>query len=58
MYVDDLVIGGENLKDIEQVKTQLSGKFEMKDMDELGDFVGIEVTQTHDNILLMQAIIF
>ena len=54
MYVDDLVIGGESLEDIKQVKTQLSGKFEMKDMDELHYFLGIEVIRTPDRILFTQ----
>ena len=54
LYVDDLVIGGENLKDIEQVKTQLSGKFEMKDMNELHYFLGMKVIWTPNGILLTQ----
>ena len=43
IYVDDLVIGGEHLADIKKVKTMLSRKFEMKDMNELHYFLGIEV---------------
>ena len=35
LYVDDLVIGGENLADINKVKSLLSGRFEMKDTQEL-----------------------
>ena len=35
MYLDDLVIGGENLADINKVKSLLSGRFEMKDTQEL-----------------------
>ena len=39
IYVDDLVIGGEHLVDINKVKMLLSKKFEMKDMSELGEIV-------------------
>ena len=35
LYVDDLVIGGEHLVDINKVKSLLSSKFEMADMKEL-----------------------
>ena len=43
LYVDDLVIGGEDLVEINRVKSLLSDKFEMKDMKELHYFLGIEV---------------
>ena len=43
LYVDDLVIGGKNIPDVNKVKLLLSGKFEMKDMHELHYFLGIEV---------------
>ena len=43
LYVDDLVIGGEHLVDINKVKSLLSNKFEMTDMKELHYFLGIEV---------------
>ena len=43
LYVDDVVIGGEQLVNINKVKSLLSGKFEMKDMKELHYFLGIEV---------------
>ena len=46
LYVDDLVIRGEHLVDINKVKTLLSDKFEMMDMKELHYFLGIEVIRT------------
>ena len=46
LYVDDLVIGGEHLVDINKVKYLLSDKFEMTDMKELNYFLGIEVIRT------------
>ena len=54
IYVDDLVIGGEHLVDIEHIKKLLSSRFEMKDMKELHYFLGIEVIRTTNNIILSQ----
>ena len=46
LYVDDLVIGGEHLVNINKVKFHLSDKFEMTDMMKLHYFLGIEVIRT------------
>ena len=46
LYVDNLVIGGEHLVDINKVKSLLSRKFEMTNMKELHYFLGIEVIRT------------
>ena len=49
LYVDDLVIGGEHLFDINKVKSLRSDKFEMTDMKELHYFLGIEADSYRDN---------
>ena len=54
IYVDDLVIGGEHLVDIDHIKKLLSCLFEMKDMKELHYFLGIEVIRTLDSIMISQ----
>ena len=54
LYVDDLVIGGEHLIDINKVKSLLSNKFEMTDMKELHYFLGIEVIRTLAGIMIFQ----
>ena len=54
IYVDDLVIGGEHLVDIDHIKKLLSCLFEMKDMKELHYFLGIEVIQTPGGIMPSQ----
>ena len=43
LYVDDLVIGGKDLVEINKVKSLLSYRFEMKDLHALHYFLGIEV---------------
>ena len=52
--MDDLVIGGEHLVDINKVKSLLSSKFEMTDMKELHYFLGIEVIRTPVGIMIYQ----
>ena len=54
LYVDDLVIGGEHLVNINKVKSLLSNKFEMTDMKELHYFLGIEVIRTPAGIMISQ----
>ena len=54
LYVDDLVITGPKLAVINNVKSQLSGAFEIKDLGVLHYFLGIEVIHTPDGILLTQ----
>ena len=52
--MDDLVIGGEHLVDIDHIKKLLSSRFKMKDMTEVHYFLGIEVIRTLDGIMLSQ----
>ena len=54
LYVDDLVIGGEHLVDINKVQSLLSSKFEMTDMKELHYFLGIKVIRTPAGIMISQ----
>ena len=54
LYVDDLVIRGQDLAEITKVKSLLSGRFEMKDWHELHYFLGIEVIRTPVGILISQ----
>ena len=54
LYVDDLVIGGESLLDINKIVSLLSRKFEMTDMKELHYFLGIEVIPIPTSIMISQ----
>ena len=49
VYVDDFVIAGESEVRIEQVKTALSQKFDVKDLGELHYFLGVQVIQNHEH---------
>jgi hypothetical protein len=54
LYVDDLVITGADLDEINHVKRQLAASFEMKDLGDLHYFLGIEVIRTPEGILVSQ----
>ncbi len=54
IYVDDLIVTGDNDADISNLKKLLKQKFEMKDLGELRYFFGIEVIQSPKGIWLLQ----
>jgi len=54
IYVDDLIVRGDNEKEVEHVKSLLKQKFDMKDSGELKFFLGIEVIRTPEGIWLLQ----
>ncbi|CAA7028514.1 unnamed protein product [Microthlaspi erraticum] len=54
VYVDDLVIGGNDSKAIGDFKQYLGECFHMKDLGKLKYFLGIEVARNKDGIFLCQ----
>ncbi|MCO5561576.1 hypothetical protein L7F22_015196 [Adiantum nelumboides] len=54
IHVDDLIIGGDALKDVEHVKALLCKQFDMKDLGELCYFLGIEMIRNDGGIWLLQ----
>jgi len=54
IYVDDLIITGNNDADIFDLKNLLKQKFEMKDLGEFRYFLDIEVIQSPKRIWLLQ----
>ncbi|XP_021744666.1 uncharacterized protein LOC110710650 [Chenopodium quinoa] len=53
-YVDDLLITGDNLEEIERLKANLDSEFTIKDLRELRFFIGIEVDRNEHGTLLNQ----
>ena len=43
MYVDDLLICSRNKRKIQRVKNLLTNRFEMKDLDEVKEYLGINI---------------
>lgn len=54
VYVDDLLVTGNNVSMIEKFKQQMSQKFQMSDMGKLSYYLGIEVEQSRGCIKLRQ----
>ena len=54
MYVDDLVITGNNLSFVNSIVQQLRSKFLLKDMGSLHYFLGVEVLPTCAGLFLSQ----
>ncbi|GKC25326.1 uncharacterized mitochondrial protein-like protein [Tanacetum coccineum] len=54
VYVDDIVVTGNNLDEVNKVKEFLKNNFMIKDLGELKCFLGIEVIKTNDGICLSQ----
>ncbi|XP_057723628.1 uncharacterized mitochondrial protein AtMg00810-like [Arachis stenosperma] len=54
VYVDDLILGGDDLAEIECIKKLLDDKFKIKDPGRLKYFLGLEVARTTQGISLYQ----
>jgi hypothetical protein len=54
VYVDDLVLGGTDVDEINHIKTLLDTKFSIKDLGVLKYFLGFEVARTKAGISLCQ----
>ncbi|KAI3731762.1 hypothetical protein L1987_62951 [Smallanthus sonchifolius] len=54
VYVDDLLITGNNESEVNELKLQMKTKFEMTDLRLLCYYLGIEVTQKEGCICIMQ----
>lgn len=55
IYVDDIIITGNNSKGIEEVIEKLNEAFALTDLGNLNYFLGIQVTRSQDIIMLSQA---
>ena len=54
LYVDDLIIIGDNDEFVQKIKHNMSNEFEMKDLGELKYFLGIEVIKCINGWMLSQ----
>ncbi|KAK3043577.1 hypothetical protein RJ639_002156 [Escallonia herrerae] len=54
LYVDDMIITGNNEDEISRLKNDLSIRFEMKNLGEVGCFLGLEVERSEDGFFVSQ----
>jgi len=55
LYVDDMIITGDDLSGIQDLKNSLSQQLEMKDLGHLSYFLGLEITHSTDGLYITQA---
>ena len=54
VYVDDIVITGDDYREINNLKASLAGEFEIKDLGSLKYFLGMEVARSKKGIVVSQ----
>ena len=54
VYVDDIIITGNNEEEIAQLKVQIGKEFKVKDLGLLRYFLGIEVAHGAEGVVLSQ----
>jgi hypothetical protein len=54
VYVDDIIITGDDVEEMSQLQKQLATEFEMKNLRGLKYFLGIEVARSKQGIFLSQ----
>ena len=54
IYVDDMIVTGNDLTEMSKLKDYLSSEFNMKDCGRLKYFLGIEVNHSKQGIFLSQ----
>lgn len=54
VYVDDLIVTGNNNKIIAEFVTHLSTKFSLKDLGDLNFFLGVKVIRTYSRLFMSQ----
>jgi hypothetical protein len=54
VYIDDIIITGDDIDEIKHLNEHLAREFEVKDMGQLRYFLGIEVSRIPKGIYLSQ----
>jgi len=54
LYVDDLIVTGSDVKEIEVFETQMMNEFEMSDLGNLTYFLGMEFTEVAEGLVMHQ----
>ncbi|KAE8673637.1 Calcium-dependent protein kinase 34 [Hibiscus syriacus] len=54
VYVDDIIVTGQDETEVESVISQLSQEFSLKDLGDLNYFLGLEVQRTNHSLILRQ----
>lgn len=54
VYVDDIILTGDDLEEMTQLKKNLAGEFNIEDLGDLKYFLGMEVARSKRGIVVTQ----
>ena len=54
MYVDDIILTGDNTGEVERLKKVLATEFEVNDLGQMWYFLGMEVAKSRKGIIISQ----
>ena len=54
VYVDDIILIGDNTREVERLKKVLATEFEVKDLGQMWYFLGMEVAKSRKGISISQ----
>lgn len=55
LYVDDIILAGNNIVKMKEVKSSLKNRFKMKELGNLNSFLGIKITRSENGMFLSQS---
>ena len=53
IYVDDMIIVGKNIAEIDRIKDELRQKFDMTNLGEIKTLLGIEIVRFQDSSVFL-----
>ena len=54
VYVDDIILTGDDIEEMSRLKNALAKEFEIKDLGQLRYFLGMEVARSKKGIVISQ----
>ena len=54
VYVDDIILTGDDIEEMSRLKQSLAKEFEIKDLGQLRYFLGMEVARSNKGIIMSQ----
>ena len=54
VYVDDIIITGDDQTEIQNLKNRLAAEFEIEDLGQLHYFLGMEAARSKEDLILCQ----